>query len=908
MRPLSLLLLVIALFILGCSSNGNPVATGTATGTQDDISDLLPGIIGLSQAGDISNAIGMLGAYELTINPDDLTANLVAKRTGTVGESYIVSGIAFFTVSPCTNCFKIKSVSMDTDWNVIITFDIRHPFEPGDLLKPPSARNRRDLDVFDLALVIQPLDVEPVTYSLTKKSIYAGICVGSDGYTSELSELLDDTASMPYFLVVDDSESGEGTFNKFAMGESRTFDAVFKLPDATLMFNLYLTMGYGSSAKKSQRLMPKYYNPEFNRKAAWKVDVVPPGPAEVGYTWQDDDNTTTYDVEVRVYDWQQGATVYENPDDFENAPSDNIYAPSDVSSVSVEIPGMANTLASSTAAVSGTGAPDNPLIYKVPMANENLLPAGQYIGLVAVNDERVPSSDWMSEPRDYMIDTPDGIVLKNYLIDEYATYQVFTATVVEKPFVPPGPIQWARNAVGLDDDQGFAIAALSDNSTVVTGYFRNTVTFAQGESNETMLTSAGENDMFIARYDPNGALLWVKRVGAGGWETGFGITALLDDSVVTTGIFGWTVVFGQGEPNQITLNNYPNDGVYVARYNPDGTLAWAKAISCSGNGRAYGMAVASFSDDSTVATGWLAGPYVFGSGEPNQTTLTNGAGYNEFAYRDIWIAKYNPDGTLAWAKRAGGSAARNDGIAVTTLSDGTSILTGYFMLTAIFGQSEVNQTTLVSSGPEEIYIARYNTNGTLMWAKKAGGSTTDAGMGITTLSDNSIVATGYFGNSAIFGATEPNETTLISAGSADIFVARYAADGTLVWAKNAEGINQDIGYSIATLSGDTTVVTGHFITEAIFGKGEPNEQTLTSDYGTDVFIAWYNPDGTLLWAKHAATGPDYNSARSITVLSDNSTAITGPYKSTPTFGPGDPNETVLNWVAGYEVFIARFAP
>ncbi len=906
MRQFTYLLLVIAVWLAGCSSGDNPLAPGSSAGTQDDASGLSPGIIGLSDTGDIISAIGMMGAWELAINPDELTANLVAKRSGAIGEAYIVSGMAFFTINPCTDCLKLESVSIDLDFNVIITFDIKHPFDPGDSLKPPTAVNRLDLDVFDLALLIQPINIEPDTYSLTGKSIYAGACAGADGYTSELSSLLDDTAAMPYFLVVNDSETGSSTWNKFIMGANQTFDAGFNLSDQILMFNMYLTMGYGFSAKKPNRLIPKYYNPEFNRKAAWKVDVSPPGPAEVGSTWVENDDTTPFDVEVRAYDWQQDATVYATPDDFENAPGDNIFASSDIASVSVEIPGMTNSLPSANTAVSGTGTPDDPLVFNVSVVNENLLEAGQYTGLVKVTDERIPSSDWQIEPRDFMIDSPDGVLLNNYIIPEYAVYQVFNATVVEEPFVPPGNIFWAKNAVGPDNDQSFAIAALSDSSTVVSGLFRSNLTFAMGESNETTVGSAGQNDIFIARYDPDGALLWVKRVGAAGWETTFGITALSDDSVVITGIFGWAVTFGQGEPNQITLQNYPNDGVFVARYNPDGTLEWAKAIS--GTGRAYGNGVTALSDDSTIATGWFAGTYTFGKGELYETSLTNGAGYNGFEYRDIFVAKYNPDGTLAWAKRAGGSAGRNDGIAVTALSDGTAVVTGYFYGTAFFGQGEPNQTSFVCDGVRDIFVARYDTDGTLMWAKKAGGPTADSAHGITTLSDDSVTVTGYFTDSAIFGEGDPNETTLVSAGAAEIFIARYDADGALIWAKCASGVNSDSAYAATTILGDISVVTGYFTDEIVFGQSEPNERTLTTGNVTDTFIAWYNPDGTVHWAEHAATGVEYNSSRDIAALPDNSIAITGLYRSPATFGPGDPNETNLSHVYGYEVFIARFGP
>lgn len=422
-------LLVAALIIAGCSG-GNSVTT------PDQASDSLNTvpIIGLTAANDTFDAIGMLGAYELSINPDKMTADLVSKRLPAIGEDYVVSGLGFFTVAPCSDCVKLASISF-VGGNLTLTFDIRHPFAPGNPANPPSAINRLDLDVFDVAAIVAPLGGTPTPYALTGKSIFTNVLGNADGYTTELSSVISgQTAALPFVLVVDDTVGGTSTFNKFGMGATGSFDLTFNVAAGTsLNFDMYLTMGYGASAKKAQRLTPSYYNPEFNRKAAWKVVVTPPegtNPPAIGNTWQDNDATTTYDVKVEVYDWQKGATV-----DATLADQSSIFAASDPASVSVEIPGMNSTLPSVTADDgTGTGMPGSPLVFNVPVANANLLAAGKYMGLVKVLDARAPLTP--ADGRDFIIHTPDGVALNNYTMPEYATYQLFTATVV----VGCGPI------------------------------------------------------------------------------------------------------------------------------------------------------------------------------------------------------------------------------------------------------------------------------------------------------------------------------------------------------------------------------------------------------------------------------------------------------------------------------------
>ena len=131
------------------------------------------------------------------------------------------------------------------------------------------------------------------------------------------------------------------------------------------------------------------------------------------------------------------------------------------------------------------------------------------------------------------------------------------------------------------------------------------------------------------------------------------------------------------------------------------------------------------------------------------------------------------NGNLIWAKRAGGTSPAEEGYGITTLSDNSTVVTGMFDGSATFGPGELNETILTSAAYYEIFIARYNPDGTLDWAKHAEGANSEYSNGITVLSDNSIVVTGMFAESVTFGPGEPNQTVLTSAGNEDIFIARF---------------------------------------------------------------------------------------------------------------------------------------
>ena len=68
---------------------------------------------------------------------------------------------------------------------------------------------------------------------------------------------------------------------------------------------------------------------------------------------------------------------------------------------------------------------------------------------------------------------------------------------------------------------------------------------------------------------------------------------------------------------------------------------------------------------------------------------------------------------------------------------------------------------------QKIFIAKYNTDGTISKAVSAGGTGADLAQGVDNFGD-AIIATGYFQGSANFG-----EISLIANGHSDIFVAKW---------------------------------------------------------------------------------------------------------------------------------------
>ena len=336
-----------------------------------------------------------------------------------------------------------------------------------------------------------------------------------------------------------------------------------------------------------------------------------------------------------------------------------------------------------------------------------------------------------------------------------------------------GDLIWAKPIVSQNSVNVNDLAVDNSGNAYVTGVMFRTATFGFGETNEMMLTSnAHTNNMFIAKYTASGDLVWARKAGdtSGNTEA----YSLAVDGSGNVYVIGYFVVatFGLGETNEITLTSDSAD-VFVAKYTTVGRLAWVKRI-VTFHSRNLDIAV----DGSGNAYITGNGGGVFGRGEANETR------FQRFQ-NDIFVAKYTTGGNLVWVRFAGGSG-QNSASSLAADSSGNVYVTGVFERTATFGFGQDSKTILTSDGLEDIFVAKYTTDGDLISAKRAGGGARpDVSHGLALDTAGNVYITGSFaqqsGNflfpqTAIFGAGENRETTLVSDGFGDIFVAKFSDD------------------------------------------------------------------------------------------------------------------------------------
>ncbi|WP_143828714.1 SBBP repeat-containing protein [Dyadobacter fermentans] len=277
----------------------------------------------------------------------------------------------------------------------------------------------------------------------------------------------------------------------------------------------------------------------------------------------------------------------------------------------------------------------------------------------------------------------------------------------DKPALNPLPAMIsAPNSLGLD------VAMDNADNVYVSGSFYGTTEFG---------TAVGGNDVFIAKYKPNGELEWSRTLGGPKSDEGRGIAVDGSGNVYVTGDFYGTLTSGD-----IAITSHGDADAFIVKYNTQGEFQWIRAYGSDGGER--GQAIAVDMNGNAYATGEYQGTGVFGN------TSKQSAG--EF---DAFIVKYSTDGAFEWVQ-SGGGASRDTGYGITTdKRTGEVYVTGFFMGTTTFGNTSVtSKGTLPGEG--DVFLAKYNSQGEFVWMKAFGGDVSSGGFDVAVDGSGNIFA------------------------------------------------------------------------------------------------------------------------------------------------------------------------
>ena len=338
----------------------------------------------------------------------------------------------------------------------------------------------------------------------------------------------------------------------------------------------------------------------------------------------------------------------------------------------------------------------------------------------------------------------------------------------------------------------------SDGGYIIAGFSRSS------QSGDVSAINKGDSDYWIVKISAAGQILWEKSFGGN-----------LDDeaqSVVETSDGGFAII-GESYTSQngdVTGTNNGDRDLWLIKLDANGNLLWESLLG--GTQDDFAKSISATCDGGVVVVGNV----------PNSDGDISGS--YKGGLTDTWLIKFDPAGGVEWQKLIGGDAA-DYGISIKSTADCGYIMGGYTSTSANGDVTGVNQ-----GGVGDYWLVRMNSSGNIIWDSLYGGIGNDYITDLQITDDGGYIAVGIT-NNASGDVTGP-----YNGGTADSWVIKVDAFGTLIWETILGGGNVDEGHSVVQASDGGYTIAGH---SGSAGNGF-----------TDYWIYKLGVNGGFVWEKY----------------------------------------------------------
>ncbi|MBN2724670.1 MAG: SBBP repeat-containing protein [Deltaproteobacteria bacterium] len=314
----------------------------------------------------------------------------------------------------------------------------------------------------------------------------------------------------------------------------------------------------------------------------------------------------------------------------------------------------------------------------------------------------------------------------------------------------------------------------------------------------------GGNDGFISKLSPVGNLLWTKLLGTSSTDGVNGIAIDSNGKITVTG-----PTYGHLDGN----TNSGDSDIFIVQYDSNGAKLGTLLVGTSNTD--VGNAISVDSNNNIYVTG-DAGQSI------NGETWSGGA--------DILLIKFDTSRNIIWTRLLGTSGI-DSGKAIALDSTGNIFITG---------STDRQMAGQTHYGGKDIFCAKYDSNGNLLWNRQFGTALDELGRAISVSPAGDVYIT---------GTTQGSLDSQINQGDNDIFLIKYDTNGNRIWTKQWGTTHFDTGYAVASNSSEITVAGT--VSNSLDGLPHSGLQ--------DVFITRFLPDGTQgqsnQWGSNADDAP-----------------------------------------------------
>jgi hypothetical protein len=249
-----------------------------------------------------------------------------------------------------------------------------------------------------------------------------------------------------------------------------------------------------------------------------------------------------------------------------------------------------------------------------------------------------------------------------------------------------GSLKWEKQSIFRTTNNSSSTFKMNDIGLDTAGKVIGTGTFQDSIAlNNDTIYSKGSIDAFFVKFNKNGSLKWLKRIGGANRDRGKALSVAASGEFLATGRFEKNIFYQTD-----TFQGY-NQGknAFIASFKANGNLKWLR----------YAGGDASFVTPKDINLNeefiYVVGDYVNGKPIFGNDTLP------VFGSNDIFIAKLNDKGKFFYAFGTGGSGLPDKCRGLSNDKNGNVYFTGQFSKTTSFGNQQIS-----SNGFQDIFVSK----------------------------------------------------------------------------------------------------------------------------------------------------------------------------------------------------------
>lgn len=404
-------------------------------------------------------------------------------------------------------------------------------------------------------------------------------------------------------------------------------------------------------------------------------------------------------------------------------------------------------------------------------------------------------------------------------------------------------LNWVHSYGGVYND--YPTSSIMDNNENVywAGYF-DSDTLLIGTN---FLSGLPHPKLLLAKHDAAGNILWAKTQDSPGLIISNKIDLDVMGNIIMTGNFGSPYLVLGSDTFYTSTNLGSQTNFFLSKFDNSGNAIWTKVADTIG--RHSGFEVLSDNIGNIYVAGVFYDSII--NLENIQLINTNHIGSNN---SDVFIAKYDTQGNIIWAKSFGGK--RKDVIHDMCFDpDGNICFVGNSASDTVhFDNFEVYNSNQ-SAQYWESYLGKIDTAGNVIWANSIAGQLNDWGNGICTDMLGNFYVSGQFysdtldfGNFYISNASSPN--------NADHYIAKFSNSGIPIWAVATGGLKKENYNDLKIDNAGYLYISFETTSDSLMVSNQTFYNTGQSNI-SDIFLCKMDTSGNFLWVKNLFDGNPY---------------------------------------------------